>query len=247
MDLQFFTLTFILFFIVSTLYSSVGHAGASGYIAIMALLSFSPESIKPFALILNSVVAFIASVKFIKAGYFDKKIFYAFIFTSIPFAFIGGYITINPIYFKVFAGIFLIISAILLVFKTYIKPLNSEIKPIPFYLCLLIGVIIGLLSGLIGVGGGIFLSPILIMTNWTTVKKASGIAALFILFNSLAGLFGHLTVIHEINKSIFLWISAVILGGILGSHLGTKKFNNKVIISFLFLVLLSAGFKFVFV
>ena len=213
----------------------------------MALLSFAPESIKPIALILNSVVALIASVKFIKAGYFDKKIFYSFIFTSLPFAFIGGYITLNPVYFKIIAGIFLIISAILLLVKTYIRRPNTEIKPIPIYLCLLIGVIIGLLSGLIGVGGGIFLSPILILANWTSVKKASGIAALFILCNSLAGLIGHLPNMQLIDKSLFLWLVAVVLGGFLGTYFGTKKFNNKVIIGFLFLVLLSAGIKFILV
>jgi uncharacterized membrane protein YfcA len=111
----------------------------------------------------------------------------------------------------------------------------------------LIGSIIGLISGLIGVGGGIFLSPIIIMSNWTSVKNASGIAALFILVNSISGLAGHLTAINKVNSNIIFWIVAVIIGGLTGSYLGTIKFNNKIIITCLFLVLLTAGLKFVIV
>lgn len=242
-----FTIAFILFLTIATLYSSVGHAGASGYLALMALLSFAPESIKPTSLVLNIIVAAIASVKFIQAGYFDRKIFFAFIFTSIPFAFLGGFITISPKYFQLIAGMFLIISALLLIIKTKIKPAQSESKPIPIAYALFIGSIIGIVSGLIGVGGGIFLSPILIVANWTSVKKASGVAALFILYNSLAGLAGHLTALNKLDHHIFYWIIAVAIGGLVGSYLGTIKFNNKIIIACLFLVLLTAGVKFVFV
>ncbi len=116
----------------------------------------------------------------------------------------------------------------------------------PWLWGLSIGAIIGLVSGLIGVGGGIFLSPIIIMANWTTAKNASGIAALFILCNSLAGLAGNMTALNTINFTIIYWIMAVLLGGLSGSYLGTIKFNHKVIITCLFLVLLSAGIKFIF-
>lgn len=244
---EIFILTFILFLIIATLYSSVGHAGASGYLAIMALLSFAPETIKPTSLVLNIVVATIASIKFIREGYFDQKIFMAFVITSIPLAFLGGYLSISPKYFKLIAGIFLIISAILLIIKTYIKPKQSEPRTMPIAYGLIIGSVIGLASGLIGVGGGIFLSPIVIIANWTTVKNASGVAALFILCNSVAGLAGHLTALNELNLQIFYWIIAVAIGGILGSYLGTIRFNSKIIITCLFFVLLTAGMKFVFV
>ena len=244
---EIFILTFILFLIIATLYSSVGHAGASGYLAIMALLSFAPETIKPTSLVLNIVVASIASIKFIRAGYFDQKIFMAFVITSIPLAFLGGYLSISPEYFKLIAGIFLIISAILLIIKTYIKPKQSEPGKMPVEFGLIIGSVIGLVSGLIGVGGGIFLSPIIIIANWATVKNASGVAALFILCNSVAGLAGHLTALNELNLQIFYWIIAVAIGGILGSYLGTARFNSKIIITCLFFVLLTAGMKFVFV
>lgn len=247
MTTSIFILAFLLFLIIATLYSSVGHAGASGYLAVMALLSFAPETIKPSSLVLNIIVATIASVKFIRAGYFDKRIFTSFVIASIPFAFIGGYITVSPKYFKLIAGLFLIISALLLIFKTYIKPKHTEPKPMPTAYGLLIGAIIGIFSGLIGVGGGIFLSPIIIMFNWTTVKKASGVAALFILCNSLAGLAGHFTALNKLDNNIFYWIIAVMMGGLLGSYLGVLKFNNKVIIVCLFLVLMTAGLKFILI
>ncbi len=236
---------FFIFFLIATLYSSVGHAGASGYLAVMALLSFSPESMKPTSLILNIAVALIASIKFIKEGYFDQKIFYSFIITSIPMSFLGGYISISSNYFKVFAGCFLILSALLLFIKTYIKPVVKEpSKMHPLY-GLGLGACIGVLSGLIGIGGGIFLSPIIIMANWSDVKKTSGISALFIFCNSIAALLGHVTAFKNIDQHIIYWLIAVCLGGLLGSFLGTRKMNNKLIIFFLFIVLASAGLKFI--
>lgn len=242
-----FTLAFILFLTIATLYSSVGHAGASGYLAVMALLSFAPQTIKPTTLVLNIIVASIASIKFIRTDYFDRKIFLSFIATSLPTAFLGGYITLDPKYFKLIAGLFLVVSALLLIIRAYIKPLQTETKSMPIAYGLIFGAPIGLVSGLVGVGGGIFLSPIIIMTNWTTVKNASGVAALFILCNSLAGLAGHLSALNKLDSNIIYWIIAVVIGGLLGSYLGTIKFNNKVIITCLFLVLLTAGLKFIFV
>jgi uncharacterized protein len=240
-------LTCFLFFTIAVLYSSVGHAGASGYLAIMALLSFAPESIKPTSLILNIVVATIASVKYIREGYFDKKVFFPFVVSSIPMAFLGGYISLDPKYFILIAGIFLVLASGLLLVRGYSKSNESDIKTMPLWYGLGIGAIIGLISGLIGVGGGIFLSPIIIAANWTTIKKASGVAAMFILCNSLAGISGHLIGLNKVDNNIIYWIIAVILGGLLGSHLGTVKLNNKIIIACLFLVLLTAGLKFLLV
>jgi hypothetical protein len=237
----------ILFLIISILYSSVGHAGASGYLAVMALLSFAPETIKPTSLILNITVASIASVKYIKADCFDKRLFLAFILTSLPMAFVGGYITISPRYFKLIAGLFLAVSSLLLIIREYFKPSPTITNQMPFAYGLIGGSFIGLISGLIGVGGGIFLSPIIIMANWTSVKNASGVAALFILFNSIAGLAGHILALNKLDHNIFYWIVAVVIGGLIGSFLGTIKFNDKIIITCLFLVLLSAGLKFLLI
>ena len=247
MTTEHIAITFFLFFLIAMLYSSVGHAGASGYLAIMALLSFSPESMKPTSLILNICVALIASIKYIRAGYFDIKIFLIFASSSIPFSFLGGYLSIGLIDFKLFAGFFLVLSAILLFVRGYINPIAKEAVPMKPIYGLILGAVIGILSGLIGVGGGIFLSPILIMTNWTDIKKASGIAALFILCNSISALLGHVTAFKQIDFAIIYWIIAVCLGGILGSYLGTIKMNSKLIILVLFFVLLSAGLKFIFI
>ena len=247
MTISHIILASILFLIISTLYSSVGHAGASGYLAVMVLLSFAPETIKPTSLILNIAVSSISSLKYIKADCFDKRIFLAFILTSLPMAFLGGYVTISPRYFRLIAGIFLVISSLLLIIRAYFKPLPTTINQMPFAYGLIGGSVIGLISGLIGVGGGIFLSPIIIMANWSSVRNASGVAALFILFNSLAGLAGHVAALNKLDHYILFWLVAVVIGGLIGSFLGTIKFNNKIIITFLFLVLLSAGLKFLLI
>lgn len=236
----------LLFLVISFLYASVGHAGASGYLAVMALLSFPVESMKPISLTLNIVVSLIASYKFIRAGYFDKKIFLIFACTSIPLAFVGGYLQLDPFWFKKLAGLFLIGSAILLLARQYLKP-TEEKKSISLFLALGIGALIGFLSGLLGVGGGIFLSPILILMGLTTLRTASGIAALFILCNSLLGLAGHYTSLPNLSKEILFFIPVVVIGGYAGAHLGSGKFNTKLVTTFLLVVLLSAGVKFLIV
>jgi uncharacterized protein len=137
-----------LFFVIAVLYSSVGHAGSSGYLAIMALLSFAPETIKPISLILNIIVATIASMKYIKEGYFDKKILFPFVLSSIPMAFLGGYITLNPKYFKLVAGLFLVVAAVLMLVRENSKSNGKLIKKMPFHYGFGIGGIIGLISGL---------------------------------------------------------------------------------------------------
>ncbi len=235
----------VLFFCIATLYSSVGHAGASGYLAIFSLLSWSPELIKPLSLLLNCIVACIASIHFIRNGFFDAKLFIFFIISSVPFAFLGGLIQLPNDYFKLIAGIFLLLSAVLLIVKSRI--VQKDLKPVNIPLALLIGAIVGFVSGLIGVGGGIFLSPIILLMGWTTVKKTAGISALFILLNSLAGLFGQLTHFNSFDSSVLYLIAAVVLGGFLGSFLGSKKLNPTWVTYFLVVVLVTAGIKFVWI
>jgi uncharacterized membrane protein YfcA len=246
MDISFILLSCGLFLIIAMLYTSVGHAGASGYLAVMALLSFSPESIKPTSIILNIVVASIASYHYLKSFYFNLRIFLAFVVTSMPAAYLGGTLTLPSNYFKLFTGIFLLISALAIISRTLLHQNEIETKEMPIHYGLFLGAIIGFISGIIGVGGGIFLSPILILTKWTNAKQASGIAALFILVNSIAGLMGHISSIKTIDENIFYWIIAVIVGGIIGSYLGTKKLHTQIILYLLSLVLFSAGIKFIF-
>jgi uncharacterized membrane protein YfcA len=244
MDNTLIIIAFLSFSVVAFLYASVGHGGASGYLAIMSLLSFPISSIKPISLTLNIIVSLIGAYNYIKAGYFDKRVFLAFAVTSIPLAFIGGMITLDPYWFKIFTGCFLVISALLLLAKSYfVTTENSKNVNIP--VALVIGAMIGLLSGLLGVGGGIFLSPIIILLGWTTVRNASGISALFILCNSILGLAGHYVAFKGIHATILYWVVAVGIGGYAGAYYGSKKFNNSMIIIFLFVVLLSAGLKFI--
>jgi uncharacterized protein len=246
MDFELLIFCFGLFALIAFLYSSVGHAGASGYLAVMALLSFPVSSIKPTSLVLNIIVSVIASYKFINAGYFNRKVFLSFAVTSIPLAFVGGYLKIDAFWFKIFTGIFLITSAILLLLKEFIRP-NDNLRNVNFALTAFIGALIGLVSGLLGVGGGVFLSPIIILLGYTSVKEASGTAALFILFNSVLGLVGHYLSLQQLDSNILYWVVAVSIGGFFGAHYGAKKFNNKFILLFLFLVLMSAGIKFLIV
>nr|MCU0392330.1 sulfite exporter TauE/SafE family protein [Thermoflexibacter sp.] len=249
MTTEFIFLAFGLFLLVAFLYSTVGHAGASGYLAVMALLSFPESNIKTISLVLNIIVASIASYKYIKAGFFDKKIFLTFAITSIPAAFVGGMLSVTPTIFKLLAGIFLLLSSVLLVLKKYLSKQKQEIeKNIPLLLGLSIGTIIGLFSGLIGVGGGIFLSPLMILMSWTGVRKASGISALFILCNSAISLTGNLIKGGKLDSYIFFWMIAVVIGGVIGSHLGSNRtgkasLSDQIIVAFLFVVLFSAGIK----
>jgi len=231
-------------FIVAVMYSSVGHGGASGYLAVMAFLSVAPEVTRPTALVLNLFVASIGAYQFYRAGYFSWRIFLPFAITSIPFAFIGGMITLPTNVYKLLLGIVLILAALRLAWK--FVP-DTEIKQPPIWICLIIGALIGLLSGLVGVGGGIFLTPVLLLMNWSETKTAAGVSALFILVNSISGLRGNLAQIEKLPPTVWFWIGAAVVGGLVGSTLGSKKFDSLMLRRVLALVLAFAGFKLIFV
>ncbi len=227
-------------FAVAVVYSSVGHGGASGYLAVMALFGIAATVTRPTSLILNLFVASIAFVQFYRAKHFDWKIFLPFALGSIPLAFIGGMIHLPTTVYKIILGVTLILAAIRLAIN-----LRSEIEPCApkFWVCLLIGAILGLISGLVGVGGGIFLTPILLLMNWTETKKAAGISALFILVNSIAGLLGNYAQVLEIPPNVWFWIGAAIIGGIFGSTLGSFRFNSLTLRRVLAFGLIIAGAK----
>jgi uncharacterized membrane protein YfcA len=231
-------------FIVAVMYSSVGHGGASGYLAVMAFLAVAPEVTRPTALVLNLFVASIGTFLFYRAGYFSWRIFLPFAVTSIPFAFLGGMITLPTTVYKILLGIVLILAALRLAWK--FSP-DIEIRQPPIWICLLIGAVIGLLSGLVGVGGGIFLTPVLLLMNWSETKTAAGVSALFILVNSISGLLGNLTQIEKLPSNVWFWIGAAVIGGLVGSTLGAKKFDSLMLRRVLALVLAFAGFKLIFV
>jgi len=231
-----------LIFIAAILYSSVGHAGASGYLAVMALFVMSPSEMKPTALTLNILVASIAVTKYLKADCFSWSIFWPFALSSIPFAYLGGLILLPSIYYKPIVGAILIYSAIRFA-KDAAKP-DYIIKTPSMPIVLISGAGIGFLSGLLGIGGGILLSPLLIVFKWVEVKKASGIAAAFILVNSIAGLLGFISSrTPQLPEGLLIWAVVAVLGGYIGAEYGSKRFGNSTIKRLLSLVLLISGGK----
>lgn len=230
-------------FVVAILYSSVGHGGASGYLAVMALFAVAPEVTRPTALTLNLFVASIAFVQFYRAGHFDWRIFLPFAVGSIPMAFVGGMIHLPTTVYKIILGVCLFLAAIRLALNLKSE---SEIRAPKIWICLLIGAILGFVSGLVGVGGGIFLTPILLLMNWTETKRAAGISALFILVNSISGLAGNYAQVLKLPASVYVWIIAAIIGGILGATLGSYKFNSLVLRRVLAIGLFVAGAKLIF-
>src|SRR5215213_7296598 len=230
-------------FAVAVLYSSVGHGGASGYLAVMALFAVSSDVTRPAALILNLFVASIAFVQFYRAGHFDWRIFLPFALGSVPMAFVGGKIHLPTTVYKIILGGCLILAALRLALNLKSE---SEMRTPPIWICLLIGALLGLVSGLVGVGGGIFLTPILLLMNWTETKKAAGISALFILVNSISGLLGNYAQVLKLPAAVYVWIMAAIIGGIIGATLGSYRFISLVLRRVLAVGLLVGGVKLIF-
>ena len=236
-------------FLVAVLYSSVGHGGGSGYLAVMAFFAVAPNVTKPTALALNIFVSSIATIQFYRRGHFEWKVFLPFAIASIPFAFLGGTIDLPIQYYKVLLGLALLFAAFRLAwkFRNNTENEDEEVKQYPIYLALIIGAIIGITSGLIGVGGGIFLTPILFLINWTESRKAAGISAMFVLVNSVSGLLGNYQNVVKLPSSVGVWIIIAVFGGIIGSTLGSKYFNSIALRRALAVVLLVAGVKLLFV
>lgn len=231
-------------FIVAVMYSSVGHGGASGYLAVMAFFAVAPEVIRPTALVLNLFVASIGTFQFWRAGYFRWRIFWPFALASIPFAFLGGMIYLPTHIYKVVLGAVLVVAA----FRLAIKLSNDDtVKDPPVFACLAIGAVIGLLSGMVGVGGGIFLTPILLLMHWAETRVAAAVSVLFILVNSIAGLAGNYKQVSVLSPDVWIWIAAAVVGGLIGSTLGSKKFDSMTMRRVLAAVLLFAGVKLIIV
>lgn len=235
----------VLIFLVATLYASVGHGGASGYLAVMALFGLSPEVMKPVGLVLNILVSIIATIRYYRAHCFSWSVFLPITAAAIPFAFLGGVVSIPGHLYKIVAGV-------ILLFATYPLFIHKEemerpVKPMPLVWALLSGAGIGFLSGLTGIGGGIFLSPLLLFTGWSTSKDISGISAAFILANSVSALLGHVSSVQMLPNFIPYLGVAAILGGFLGSKIGSQKVNNVMIARLLAVVLVISGLKLIFV
>lgn len=227
--------------VVAFLYASVGHGGASGYLALMAIFSFAPETMKPTALLLNLFVAAIAFYHYYKQGHFNKKLFLSFAIASIPMACLGGMIDVDASIYKKILGA-LLIFAILKMLNVIGKE-SQYIKDVKIWQGLLVGGIIGFFSGLIGIGGGIILSPVILLLHWGKMKEAAAVSALFIWVNSAAGLFGQLSSGVTLSSQSFFLVAFALIGGFFGSYLGSHKFNNKHLRQVLAFVLIIASIK----
>lgn len=213
----------LILLVVAFLYASVGHGGASGYLALMALFSFPVLVMKPSALLLNIFVSAISFYFFYKNGHFKWKLFYPFAIISVPMAFIGGFVKVNPVLYKQLLGVFLLF-AILRMLNVFGKQ-KTETRANNLMLSLMIGAVIGLISGMIGIGGGIILSPIIILLGWGNMKQAAAVSALFIFVNSLSGIGGFILNDGVVPTETWYFIPIAVLGGSLGAIYGSQKFN----------------------
>ncbi len=237
-----FSLILVLFFIIAFVYSTVGHGGASGYLALMVFLNFVPEQIRPTALVLNVLVSAIASMQYYRSGYFKKELFIPLILLSVPLAFLGSRVQLSPSVFKIILGICLLLSVIRIL--GLIGNNSSEtLRKMPLPIALFIGGGIGLISGMIGIGGGILLSPVLLLFRWADIKQTAALAAPFILVNSLSGLAGLMSRHLVFPDRMMWWVLATLIGGLLGSYWGSHRFNSVVLKYLLATVLLFAAGK----
>ncbi|HEY1403152.1 MAG TPA: sulfite exporter TauE/SafE family protein [Pyrinomonadaceae bacterium] len=237
----------LLILAAAALYSSVGHAGASGYLAAMALFGLAPATMKPTALCLNVLVAMIATFRFWRAGCFHWPLFWPFAIASIPLAFVGGAITLPTTIYKQIVGLTLLYAAFRLLLFTRAKTEPATTHTAPLVPSMLSGGLIGLLSGLTGVGGGIFLSPLLLLLGWADTRRTAGVSAAFILVNSIAGLLGNLTNLRALPPALPYFALAAVAGGIAGSEFGSRRLANVTIRRLLAVVLVVAGVKMILV
>src|SRR5438309_4756288 len=212
----------ILFAIGAALYSSVGHGGASAYIAAMALFSIAPEIMKPTALALNLLVAGFGTWRYWRRGLTNWKLVLAFALTATPAAFIGGGIHLPAIYYKPLVGILLWAAAARLLWQPK-RLAERAVHAPPYWLSLPAGAVLGLLAGLTGTGGGIFLSPLVILNAWEEPRHTSGVVAAFILLNSVAGLLGNISSVGHLPRELPYFVVSVIAGAVLGTWLGVER------------------------
>jgi hypothetical protein len=234
------------FFLLAALYTSVGHAGASGYLAVMALLAIAPEAMRPTALALNILVAGFTTWRFWGAGYFSWRAFWPFVLGSAPLAALGGSLRLTTGLYYVLAGCALALSAIVLAWRAWGSPQAEragEPARIPIVPAIGSGAVIGLLSGLTGTGGGIFLSPIVLLAGWAGPRHTGGISAPFILVNSSLALAAGTATWADLPDELPWLVVAVLAGALAGTWLGLKRFSTRWLLALMALVLTIAAAK----
>ena len=244
MDVTTVMIIAILMVLAAALYSTVGHGGASAYLAIMALFAVSPETMRPTALALNLIVAGFGSWRYWRAGQTNLKLLFAFAVAAVPAAYIGGGIHVPPDVYRPLVGVLLCIAA-LRMFWHPAQLARHELRPVSTAVALPVGGLLGLLAGLTGTGGGIFLSPLIILFGWEDARRTSGVAAGFILLNSIAGLAGNVSSMRALPAELPLFAGAVALGAIAGTWLGASRLPKPRLLQGLGLVLAIAGIKLV--
>ena len=234
-----------LLFLAAVLYTSVGHAGASGYLAVMTFYAMSQETMRPAALVLNIVAAIPTTIQCARAGHFDRQLFIPLAIGSVPLAAIGGLLKLPLPAFKFFLAMALIAAAIRLVWPT--KSATASHRKMPIWLGVFLGAILGLLAGLTSIGGGVYLTPILLFAGWAEPKKAAGVSAMFIFVNSIAGLCGQFAMdsnlFAKLPNDLPLWALVVAVGGVIGSTVGSRRFESVTLRRVLAVVLLIAVVK----
>jgi uncharacterized membrane protein YfcA len=228
-------------FLGAVLYTSVGHAGASAYIAVMALFGVAPGVMRPTALVLNILVSGLTSFRFVQAGLFHWRTLWPILIGAIPMAFVGGSIQLPGQFYRPLVAAILLTAAARLLWPRDLST-NREPTDPPILFGIISGVIIGLLSGLTGTGGGIFLSPLLLFMGWSETRRASGVSAVFILCNSVSGLLGNLASVHALPSDLPLFAGAVFLGALVGTTLGIRL-ATPMVLKALGVVLTIAGLK----
>lgn len=238
-------LLLLLLAVIAFLYSSVGHGGASGYLAAMTLMGVAPIMMKPSALIMNLAVSLFSFIGFYRAGFFRMNLFLPFAISSVPMAFLGGTMTLSDSIYKKILAVCILLSIIRLLYQ--FKSQEEFNRPIPIWAGLLSGGLIGLLSGMIGIGGGIILSPLMLLMKWSNLKETAAVSALFIFVNSLSGLYGQMLKggIH-LTENLQWAVMATIVGGLLGSYFGSQKFNIPTLRYLLSIGLTIASLKLIF-
>ncbi|MFN4112868.1 MAG: sulfite exporter TauE/SafE family protein [Sphingomonadaceae bacterium] len=229
--------------LAAALYSSVGHAGASAYIALMALFGVPAAVMRPTALALNVLVASLASWRYVLARQFRWRVLWPFLLGAAPMAFVGGGIHLPGEFYRPLVGVVLWIAAARLLWPKELQT-ETDWRDPPVWAGIAAGAGIGLLSGLTGTGGGIFLSPILLFMAWSPVRQSAGVAAVFVLVNSLAGLAGNVASLGALPPQLPLYAGAALLGGLAGTSLGVRL-QSPWLTRALGLVLVIAGAKLV--
>ena len=235
----------LLFALGAALYSSVGHGGASAYIAAMALYSIAPETMKPTALALNLLVAGFGMLRYWHRGLTNWKLVLAFAMTATPAAFVGGGVHLPKIYYDPLVGILLWAAAVRLIAQPT-KLADRATHPPSLWISLPAGAILGLLAGLTGTGGGIFLSPLIILNAWEEPRRTSGVVAAFIFLNSVAGLAGDVASVGHLPRELPLFLVSVGAGALLGTWLGVERLPRTWLLRTLGAVLTVAGAKLLF-